>query len=246
MFRLILILAILFGLYALLRWFLHSPPEVVAKRLRGVLIFVLVVLLAALALTGRLHWLFAVIGAAAAGLWRLTPVLLRQAPILLVLWSKLRGTRVHAHSGAPRRSTVRARFVSMWLDHDSGEMGGEVLAGSAAGRSLADLNRDELIALLGEFSAGDADSAALMEAYLDRRFGKDWRAGQAHAEAPPSNGSGAMTRAEACAILGIDSGASREAIIDAHRRLIQKLHPDRGGSGYLAAKINQAKDLLLK
>ncbi|WP_438952419.1 molecular chaperone DnaJ [Porticoccus sp.] len=58
--------------------------------------------------------------------------------------------------------------------------------------------------------------------------------------------SGELSQQEAFQLLGLQPGASREAIIDAHKRLIQKLHPDRGGNDYLAAKLNAARDLLLK
>jgi hypothetical protein len=60
------------------------------------------------------------------------------------------------------------------------------------------------------------------------------------------NDKGKMTVAEAYEVLGLKAGASTSDITEAHRKLIQKNHPDRGGSDYLAAKINLAKKTLLK
>jgi DnaJ family protein C protein 19 len=62
--------------------------------------------------------------------------------------------------------------------------------------------------------------------------------------APPRAG-GPMTRAEAYQVLGLQPGASEENIRAAHRRLMQAAHPDHGGSDWLAARINQARDILL-
>ncbi len=62
----------------------------------------------------------------------------------------------------------------------------------------------------------------------------------------PTNLSSKMTREEAQKVLGVKENATAEEIIEAHRKLIQKMHPDRGGNDYLAAKINQAKDYLLE
>ena len=61
-----------------------------------------------------------------------------------------------------------------------------------------------------------------------------------------SASTGGMDLSEACDTLGVTANATRQEVIDAHRRLIQKLHPDRGGNDYLAAKINEAKSVLLK
>jgi DnaJ-class molecular chaperone len=83
----------------------------------------------------------------------------------------------------------------------------------------------------------------LLDSYLQRRFPGEAPFGDSGGGA---TGSGAnLDRKEALAVLGLAEGASEEDIITAHRRLMQKLHPDRGGNDYLAAKINQAKDLLL-
>jgi DnaJ-domain-containing protein 1 len=133
----------------------------------------------------------------------------------------------------------------MTLEHDSGDMDGLVLEGEYQGRLLSALELTELLSLLARCHAEDARSAALLEAYLDRTRGDEWR------DAAPGPGSraaqagGAMNREEALAVLGLEPGADDQAIREAHRRLMQRLHPDRGGSDYLAAKINEAKRLLL-
>ena len=176
--------------------------------------------------------------------------------ILLPLITRLVVQRSRQWSRAGPRagqsSTVETAWLAMTLDHDSGAMEGRVRAGRFAGRPLSELDLPSLLALLDDCRAADPDAVALLEAYLDRTHGPSWRdpAGGAGAEASSGAGPGApsaggMTRQEAYEILGLDAGASTQAIKDAHRRLMQNLHPDRGGSTYLAAKINQAKDLLL-
>ncbi len=143
-------------------------------------------------------------------------------------------------------SAVRSRFFEMSLDHDSGAMRGRVRAGHLAGRDLDDLDEGELLALAAEV-VGDPQSVALFEAYLDRRM-PGWRD---HVEADAAAGTGgapntgAMTDEEAYQILGLAPGASDREIRAAHRRLMMRMHPDQGGSTFLAAKINQAKDRLL-
>lgn len=143
-------------------------------------------------------------------------------------------------------SRVRSRYVRMQLDHDTGALTGEVTSGTYAGRSLDALDRGELLALRREVS-GDGESLALVEAYLDRRF-PDWRdeaEGEASGGAGGAAAAGPMTDQQAYEILGLAPGASQADIRAAHRRLMKKVHPDQGGSTFLAAKINEAKDQLL-
>lgn len=144
-----------------------------------------------------------------------------------------------------QRSRVRSHFLDMMLDHDSGALSGTIVAGPDAGRSLDDFDLPALAAMMPRF---DAESCALLEGYLDRRF-PAWRQhaqGDAAAGERRATSSGKMTDEEAYQILGLQPGASRDDIGRAHRALMKKLHPDQGGSTYLAARVNEAKDTLLR
>jgi len=146
-----------------------------------------------------------------------------------------------------RVTTARSAMLEMRLDHDSGSMTGAVLAGTYVGRALETLSRPELMSLRAEIRRDDPDGVALLETYLDRRF-SSWREAD-EGQAQTGRGgvsSGAMTRREAYETLGLEEGASAEEIIRAHRSLMKKLHPDHGGSTGLAARINQAKDVLMQ
>jgi hypothetical protein len=141
-------------------------------------------------------------------------------------------------------SRVRTAFVEMELAHDSGAMAGRILAGPYEGTTLDALNIPTLVRLLG---AIDEESRALLAAYLDRRDAR-WRE---HADDGATAGrvapnSGPMTQEEAYQVLGLQPGASADEVGRAHRTLMKKLHPDQGGSTYLAARVNQAKDVLLR
>ena len=222
--------ALLIGLMLTISWLRRASPGVRANTLKQALIIGGVGLLLLLVLTGRLHWLFALAGI-----------------FIPLLQRLLTASRIYKAARGPtpgQNSDVETRFIRMSLNHDTGEMNGEVLQGRFRGRNLDALRIEELLELLGECRAADDQSASVLEAYLDRMRGDDWR----EQDEQPSNGAtaaGKMTQEEAYEVLGLERGASREQIVDAHRHLMQKLHPDRGGTTYLAAKINQAKDLLL-
>ena len=161
---------------------------------------------------------------------------------LLLQWAQRWRTNKRFGGPAPQTggaNSVETAFLAMTLHHGSGRMTGSVKAGQFAGRDLATLTLIDLLALLQECQAADADSVALLEAWLDRAH-PDWRAEPA---AEPR--SGAMTRAEALEILGLAEGADEDAIRAAHRRLMRSAHPDQGGSAWLAARINAARDFLL-
>lgn len=230
-------LCLLAGVILLTRWFIAAEPRKVVVVLRWVAAGVGLVLGGFLLWGGR-HAL------AVLALPMLVPLLLRYR----ALWNRIKA----AQGPQPgQTSQIETRFVRMTLDHDSGVMSGVVLEGPLRGRALDELSLEELVELWRDCRAGDAQSAAVLEAYLDRTQGEAWRqaagqgaAGEGAAGATGPRG-GAMTREEAYEILGLGPGAKKEEIREAHRRLMQKLHPDHGGSNYLAAKLNQAKELLL-
>ncbi len=142
-------------------------------------------------------------------------------------------------------SRVRSNFVEMTLDHDTGAMTGAIVAGRLKGTSLDALELSVLLGLLGEF---DEESRNLLAAYLDRRHPR-WREDVGDGATAGRRGptrSGKMSEEEAYQILGLRPGASADEIGRAHRSLMMKLHPDQGGSTYLAARVNQAKDVLLR
>jgi len=161
---------------------------------------------------------------------------------LLGLWPGMSAFGRRARGG--QTSRVRSAFLEMELDHDTGAMRGRILAGRHEGASLDALETTTLVGMLGEI---DEESRALLAAYLDRRT-PGWRE---HAQGNAAAGQGRtprgpMTQEEAYQILGLQPGASAEEIGHAHRALMKRLHPDQGGSNYLAARVNEAKDVLLR
>jgi hypothetical protein len=163
----------------------------------------------------------------------------------VALWPlNIFGPRLQTATGQVSR--VRTAFLEMELDHATGRMRGRILAGPHQGTALDALDVATLAGLLGAIDAGSRD---LLAAYLDRRQ-PGWRE-HAQGDAAAGRGrssarSGKMTEEEAYQILGLQPGAGTDDIARAHRSLIKKLHPDQGGSNYLAARVNEAKDVLLR
>lgn len=230
----ILAAALLVGGWLIIKWFTTANP----KTIRSVLIWTL-------ALLGLGLTLFALWGGVRqiviASIPMLIPALLRWRP----LWH-----RIKASMGpkAGQSSGVETDYLQMKLDHDTGEMLGTIKQGVHRGKHLEEVPLDELVELWRECRVEDPASADLLETYLDRTHGELWRSmasAQEGGDPYQAAQGGAMSEKEACEILGVRPGSTAEEIRKAHRSMMQKYHPDRGGSDYLASKINEAKDLLL-
>ena len=228
---LILGVGLLLGLYFVGRWYVAADPGEVRKVLLWSGAILVILIAGFLMFTGRA----AIAGAIGAGL-------------LPIIWQIVRVSRGAGRIGrrrAGQRSTVRTQFLDMALDHDSGALDGMVIAGQFEGRHLSELDLPQLIALWREVGP-DVQSQQIMEAYLDREHGADWRAQDSGGGAGSGrSGGGPMTVEEAREILGVGPDASPDEIEAAYREAIKRNHPDAGGSSWLAAKINEARSLLL-
>jgi len=215
-------------LMVLLRGFATAPVATVKKAVAWIAGALGLVLVAALLFSGR----------GMQAIWSL----LFFAPLLVQAWRSWRTARTFSRGGQAspgQESRVETATLEMVLHHDSGRMTGTVKRGRFAGTDLAALDLPMLRVLLADCAAEDPESVPLLEAWLDRAQ-PDWRDG-----APPP-ADGPLTRAEAFAILGLAEGASEDEIRAAHRRLMRSAHPDHGGSAWLAARLNAARDLLVE
>ena len=229
----ILLLSIVAGALAI-RWFVNANPAHLSRGMKFGAIWLAVAAVLAMAVAGRLPSLLGLIAPLGA---------------LLLAVMKLRQNRRPSpgdrdFSGG-QQSTVATDRLDMTFDHDSGELDGRVSAGAFTGSKLSEMSLDELRALMREvLAAGDTQTSSVLTSYLDRTYGEEWHGGAGRDPRAPPNG-GAMARDEAWRVLGLSAGATEAEIRAAHRRLMKQAHPDHGGSDYLAAKINEAKDVLL-
>lgn len=242
---LILGMAILAGLLLAGKWFTTADPKTLVKALKWLLLGIIGAVAVFFIFTGRLGWALFALPALLPWFWRA-----RQVHRAYKTFSRMASSG-GGGDGSGQTSDVDTRFLHMVLDHDTGKMTGQVLEGEFTGRALDSLAVDELVDLLQTCWVEDQPSAQLLETYLNRAH-PDWRE-SAQEEASGGTNSktgggpqkGPMTRAEALEVLGLGEGAGERDIRDAHHRLIAGLHPDHGGSNYLAAQINRAKDVLL-
>jgi hypothetical protein len=240
--RLAIVFLVATVVFAVMRILLRKKPVTIQQFFRLYLLVLAGLALLYFVLVGILPPLFALLGA-------LLPTLARFAgwiPQGIRLFSILNrtGGKVSGTNSPGQVSEINTQYLHMVLFHDTGMMDGEVLLGKYSGSKLGMLELEQILEVRNECSS-DADSLSVLEAFLDREH-NGWRAqaGAGSANANSSSGS-TMNENQAYEILGLNEEATRDEVVEAHRRLIQKLHPDRGGSTYLAARVNEAKSILL-
>ncbi len=228
---LVLGVALLVGGTMLARWYVQAEPKQLVRFVRWLALGLGVLFVVFIFVSGRWGWLPGV------------------AIIALPWISRLRALSAIAKNvrgPSPGQTTeVETEFLRMSLNHDTNEIDGEVLVGTHRGRRLGAMSVGDLLDLWQE-SASDEQSRAVLESYLDRVHGAAWRERASERPTSGTRATGApMSQEEACEVLGVAAQATDEEIEQAYRRLMLKMHPDHGGSDYLAAKINQAKEVLL-
>jgi len=197
-----------------------------------------------LALAGRAPALFAVIGAAMTQVMRFAPLLIRYAPSLKRFLGGA-GLGAAGFGNAGQTSKVRTQYLIMTLNHESGSIDGEITTGPLAGKQLSELSIEEIKSFYSECEQHDPEAVRLLRAYVARERASEWENAPGDDQSSSSESSSKVSVREAYDILGLEAGASRKEIVKAHRSLMGKLHPDKGGSNYLAVKINAAKKVLL-
>jgi len=180
--------------------------------------------------TGRMHWLGAGLAALVPLVKGLIALSFRALPLMRIL---------RRFKTTP--SQFRTRSLVVTINFSSGQMDGEILVGELAGKQLSELSTEQLKAFAEDIKGTDRESSILLQAYLLRSGTQGFQG----TEGFKPGGYADLSKDEAYNVLGLEPGASQQDIIKAHKRLMQRLHPDRGGSDYLAAKINSAKDKLI-
>jgi hypothetical protein len=239
----ILGVALLAGMLLAGRWYAMADTKTLLKMLKWVLLGTVVSVVFFFIISGRLAWALAALPALLPWFFRLRAV--ARAAKTFARMRQAYGTGPGA-PGTGGSSDLETRFLRMWLDHETGAMSGEVINGPYKGRHLDDMGVPDLVDLWQQCDRDDPESGRVVAAYLDRAH-PDWREGEEGVSEDGGSATpfGVMDRAQALQVLGLAEGATAADVKDAHRRLIAGMHPDHGGSDFLAAQINQAKDVLL-
>jgi len=244
-FRFVFLLILLAAIVYLILRFTKITAEQKKRYLKSAVVAGLFALLAVLVLTGRLNWLLAAAGA-------LLPLLPKAGRLLFGLWPRI--LPYFRRYQQNKHSSMQTPFILLQIDLITGELKGEVLQGRFKGQKLQSLSLQNLLDVLDECKQHDENSVRILMSFLDRAH-PGWTARGDAGQGTDQGGrykkssSSAdinMDIQQARAILGVSENSSKKEIIKAHKRLMQKLHPDRGGSDYLAKQINRAKDLLLQ
>ncbi|MGD8326502.1 MAG: hypothetical protein PVF65_06275 [Sphingomonadales bacterium] len=229
-------IVLLLLVYYFLDWLKSADPSDVRRSLTSMGIVALVLIALILVFTGRVvaAWPFLL---GAFGLY----MRLKQAWGLASFFKQGLG-----HSSQKDRvSVVRSSHIKMTLNHENAQLNGKVLKGLFAGKKLSDMDQVQLLNKHEELMHEDQDGLRLLENYLDKAF-PNWRMSyRQNEQRNEANGPDKMDEAQALDILGLKAGAKKDEVRAAHKRLMKQLHPDSGGSTYLASKINEARDFLL-
>jgi hypothetical protein len=229
--KLLLLIAAIVGL-----WYWWSYQKNLAENKRKPFLWrsgfwLILALSVYLIVTGRMHWL-------GAGIAALIPVLRT-----LLVWGTRAGPLLRLFGRFKTSpSQFRTEFLVISINFTTGSVEGEIISGDYSGKKLRELSQDELKLLSQQYKTVDKESYVLLQAYLIRSGSNN---DQAYQQYNPDNFN-ELTESEAFEILGLPNTASKDEVVKAHKRLMQRMHPDRGGSDYLAAKINAAKDQLVK
>ncbi len=184
------------------------------------------------AITGHAHWLVAVF----TGLLAAAKYGFRAFPLFKIL----------GQSELFKNAVFKTEFLHLQLNIKTGQISGTIVSGPHQGSSLESLTSEELKTLEKHYKNLDKTSYYLIRV-IRQRGGHQYKESDQHQK----NQSSGLFQAnpstnEAQQILGLSNNPDKQQIIKAHRSLIQKLHPDRGGNDYLASRVNLAKDVLLQ
>ncbi|MGK0298615.1 MAG: hypothetical protein ACI9XC_002237 [Gammaproteobacteria bacterium] len=238
--KIILLILILAGITFWWHWKSTIDPKERKQLLQKTIIGSLVIVSLLAVVTGRMHWLGALFAGMLAMLRQYLPLVIRYFPMITQLYRNFT-----PRSQAQDKSTVITKYIEMMLDHESGKLSGKVIAGEFKNKLLDDLDLTQLSKLFDFCVSHDMDSARLLENYLVDRFGENPSNSTNSNNSNIASSTDEMSQSEALQILGLEDNPDSDEINKSYRKIMQQLHPDRGGNQYFAVKANQARQVLL-